>query len=99
MVLLTLSKKLTLDYNNVHPNLFSNMKQIDKIRDNCINNVETQYAQRMEELVNELRLEDAEAILSEMTVDEEQQPHWFFMDDITDWKIDDLSNIIWEEIE
>tara|TARA_E500000331_G_scaffold324862_1_gene341520 strand:+ start:11597 stop:11824 length:228 start_codon:yes stop_codon:yes gene_type:complete len=75
------------------------MKQIDKIRDNCINNVETQYAQRMEELVNELRLEDAESILSEMTVDEEQQPQWFFMDDITDWKIDDLSNIIWEEIE
>tara|TARA_B100001250_G_scaffold403289_1_gene417608 strand:- start:2612 stop:2773 length:162 start_codon:yes stop_codon:yes gene_type:complete len=53
----------------------------------------------MEELVNELRLEDAESILSEMTVDEEQQPQWFFMDDITDWKIDDLSNIIWEEIE
>ena len=42
------------------------MRQIDKIRNTCIDSVETQYASRMEKLVNELRLEDAESILSEI---------------------------------
>ena len=76
------------------------MKQIDRIRNNCINSVETQYATRMEKLVNELRLEDAEAILSEMAV-EDDSSQWFFMDDLTNWNLDELpiDQIVWEEHE
>ena len=54
------------------------MRQIDKIRNTCIDSVETQYASRMEQLVNELRLEDAESILSEMSVDDDTS-QWFFI--------------------
>ena len=66
------------------------MRQIDKIRNTCIDSVETQYASRMEKLVNELRLEDAESILSEMSVDDDTS-QWFFMDDITNWNLDELT--------
>ena len=73
------------------------MRQIDKIRNTCIDSVETQYASRMEKLVNELRLEDAESILSEMSVDDDTS-QWFFMDDITNWNLDELplDQIGWE---
>ena len=76
------------------------MKQIDRIRNNCINSGETQYATRMEKLVNELRLEDAEAILSEMAV-EDDSSQWFFMDDLTNWNLDELpiDQIVWEDQE
>ena len=76
------------------------MRQIDKIRNTCIDSVETQYANRMEQLVNELRLEDAESILSEMSVDDDTS-QWFFMDDITNWNLDELplDQIVWEDQE
>ena len=76
------------------------MRQIDKIRNTCIDSVETQYANRMEKLVNELRLEDAESILSEMSVDDDTS-QWFFMDDITNWNLDELplDQIVWEDQE
>jgi|TARA_B100001250_G_C19622656_1_gene710103 hypothetical protein len=76
------------------------MRQIDRIRNTCINTVETQYASRMEKLVNELRLEDAESILSEMAVDDDTS-QWFFMDDITNWNLDELplDQIVWEDQE
>tara|TARA_R100000742_G_C4273078_1_gene92524 strand:- start:296 stop:526 length:231 start_codon:yes stop_codon:yes gene_type:complete len=76
------------------------MRQIDKIRNTCIDSVETQYASRMEKLVNELRLEDAESILSEMSVDDDTS-QWFFMDDITNWNLDELplDQIVWEDQE
>ena len=76
------------------------MRQIDRIRNTCINTVETQYASRMEKLVNELRLEDAESILSEMSVDDDTS-QWFFMDDITNWNLDELplDQIVWEDQE
>lgn len=76
------------------------MRQIDKIRNTCIDSVETQYASRMEQLVNELRLEDAESILSEMSVDDDTS-QWFFMDDITNWNLDELplDQIVWEDQE
>ena len=76
------------------------MRQIDKIRNTCIDSVETQYASRMEQLVNELRLEDAESILSEMSVDDDTS-QWSFMDDITNWNLDELplDQIVWEDQE
>ena len=76
------------------------MRQIDKIRNTCIDSVETQYASRMEQLVNELRLEDAESILSELSVDDDTS-QWFFMDDITNWNLDELplDQIVWEDQE
>ena len=76
------------------------MRQIDKIRNTCIDSVETQYASRMEKLVNELRLEDAESILSEMSVDDDTS-QWFFIDDITNWNLDELplDQIVWEDQE
>tara|TARA_B100000902_G_scaffold251355_1_gene237856 strand:+ start:2074 stop:2304 length:231 start_codon:yes stop_codon:yes gene_type:complete len=76
------------------------MRQIDRIRNTCINTVETQYASRMDKLVNELRLEDAEAILSEMAVDDDTS-QWYFMDDITNWNLDELplDQIVWEDQE
>tara|TARA_B100000945_G_scaffold108308_1_gene85872 strand:- start:248 stop:478 length:231 start_codon:yes stop_codon:yes gene_type:complete len=76
------------------------MRQIDKIRNTCIDSVETQYANRMDKLVNELRLEDAESILSEMSVDDDTS-QWFFMDDITNWNLDELplDQIVWEDQE
>lgn len=76
------------------------MKQIDRIRNTCINSVESQYANRMEKLVDELRLEDAEAILSEMAV-EDDTSQWFFMDDLTNLNLDELpiDEIVWEDQE
>ena len=76
------------------------MRQIDKIRNTCIDSVETQYASRMEKLVNELRLEDAESILSEMSVDDDTS-QWFFMDDLTNLNLDELplDQIVWEDQE
>tara|TARA_B100000287_G_scaffold350060_1_gene338779 strand:- start:1238 stop:1402 length:165 start_codon:yes stop_codon:yes gene_type:complete len=54
----------------------------------------------MEKLVNELRLEDAEAILSEMAV-EDDTSQWFFMDDLTNLNLDELpiDEIVWEDQE
>jgi len=42
---------------------------IDKIRDKSITELENHYAKQMQQMVDELRIEDAEAILSEMIVD------------------------------
>jgi hypothetical protein len=46
------------------------MKMIDKIREQCIDMLEEQYATRMEILVNEELYDDAQAIVQEMVVPE-----------------------------
>ena len=43
------------------------MRQIDKIRQRCLEEIDNHYADRMTDLVDKLRLEDAEAIMHEMT--------------------------------
>ena len=47
------------------------MHQIDKIRLQCLQKMDTHYANRIEHLVDKVRLEDAEAVVSEMTVVDE----------------------------
>ena len=78
----------------------SSMRQIDKIRQQCLKALDDSYAGRMIELVDEMRLEDAEAILSEMAV-EDDSSQWFFMDDLTNWNLDELpiDQIVWEDQE
>ena len=43
------------------------MRQIEKIRQRCLEEIDNHYADQMTKLVDELRLEDAEAIMHEMT--------------------------------
>ena len=49
--------------------------------------------------VDEMRLEDAESILKEMvTTDDESDEETVFMDDLTDWSKEELSNIEFENL-
>ena len=62
------------------------MHQIDKIRLQCLQKMDTHYATRIEHLVDKVRLEDAEAVVSEMTVVDEDFLHDdLFLDDLTEW--------------
>mgnify|MGYP001346395789 CR=1 FL=1 len=74
-------------------------EQLRKIREDCLEQLDMQYASRMEELVDEMRLEDAESILKEMvTTDDESDEETVFMDDLTDWSKEELSNIEFENL-
>ena len=74
---------------------------IDKIRDNSITELENHYAKQMQQMVDELRIEDAEAILSEMIVDpsDVDDVTWSFIDDITGFTNEEIQNIQWHELD
>ena len=67
------------------------MHQIDKIRLQCLQTMENQYATRIERLIDEQLLEEAESIIHEMTVTEEDFLHDdLFLDDLTEWTDSEL---------
>ena len=59
---------------------------MDKIRNQCLAKMEEHYARRIEELIDEMKLEDAEALVQEMTFEgEEGEDCDLFLDDLTSW--------------
>ena len=76
------------------------MKMIDKIREQCIDMLEEQYATRMEILVNEELYDDAQAIVQEMVVPEyDINESWSFVDDLTHLNDSDLGDLEWQVTE
>ena len=70
------------------------MRQIDKIRLKCLTTMEDHYATRIENLIDEQLLEEAESLCHEMSVTAEDFLHDdLFLDDLTEWSKDDLDNI------
>ena len=60
--------------------------KMDKIRNQCLAKMEEHYAKRIEKLIDEMSLEDAESLCQEMTyTGEEYQDVDLFLDDLTDW--------------
>ena len=75
------------------------MRQIEKIRQRCLEEIDNHYAGRMTKLVDDLRLEDAEAIMHEMTYSgNEDDDVDLFLDDLTEWNNDDLNGIYFEDL-
>ena len=59
---------------------------MDKIRNQCLAKMEEHYAKRIEKLIDEMRLEDAESLCLEMTFEgEEGEDCDLFLDDLTSW--------------
>tara|TARA_S200000501_G_scaffold41620_1_gene33867 strand:- start:3337 stop:3546 length:210 start_codon:yes stop_codon:yes gene_type:complete len=62
--------------------------------------MENQYATRIERLIDEQLLEEAESIIHEMTVTEEDFLHDdLFLDDLTEWTEDDMKGIYFTNLE
>tara|TARA_B100001093_G_scaffold286313_1_gene273490 strand:- start:720 stop:1007 length:288 start_codon:yes stop_codon:yes gene_type:complete len=60
--------------------------RMEAIRHLSLGKMEEQYAKRMEELVSDMQLETAEALLEEMTyTGSEEYDCDLFLDDLTDW--------------
>ena len=60
--------------------------KMDKIRNQCLAKMEEHYAKRIEKLIDEMRLEDAESLCQEMTFEgDEGEDCDIFLDDLTDW--------------
>ena len=75
------------------------MHQIDKIRLECLTTMEDHYATRIEYLVDNQLLDDAEALVFEMTVDDEEFLHDdLFLDDLTEWTDTELENITFQDL-
>ena len=76
------------------------MRQVDLIRNQCLEQLEQTYAVRLTQLVDELRLEDAESVMQEMVIEDDiEDADWTFMDDLTEFNNEDLDNIEFEQIE
>ena len=76
------------------------MRQIYLIRNQCLEQLEQTYAVRLTQLVDELRLEDAESVMQEMVIENDiEDADWTFMDDLTEFNNEDLDNIEFEQIE
>jgi len=61
-------------------------KRMEAIRHLSLGKMEEQYAKIMEELVSDMQLETAEALLQEMTyTGSEEYDCDLFLDDLTDW--------------
>ena len=76
------------------------MRQIDLNRNQCLEQLEQTYAVRLTQLVDELRLEDAESVMQEMVIENDiEDADWTFMDDLTEFNNEDLDNIEFEQIE
>ena len=75
------------------------MRQIEKIRQRCLEEIDNHYADQMTKLVDELRLEDAEAIMHEMTYSgNEDDDVDLFLDDLTEWNNEELNGIYFEDL-
>ena len=75
------------------------MRQIEKIRQRCLEEIDNHYAGRMTQLVDDLRLEDAEAIMHEMTYSgNDDDDVDLFLDDLTEWNNDELNGIYFEDL-
>ena len=60
--------------------------RIDAIRNLSLAKMEEHYAMRIEKLVDEMKLEDAECLCQEMTFEGEEGGDCdLFLDDLTDW--------------
>ena len=61
-------------------------KEIEAIRRLSLTKMEEHYARRIEELIDDMKLEDAEALCQEMTFEgDEGEDCDIFLDDLTDW--------------
>ena len=61
-------------------------KETEAIRRLSLTKMEEHYARRIEKLIDEMKLEDAEALCQEMTFEgEEGEDCDIFLDDLTDW--------------
>ena len=59
---------------------------MDKIRNQCLVKMQKHYTKRIEKLIDEMRLEDAESLCQEMTFEgEEREDCDLFLDDLTSW--------------
>lgn len=59
---------------------------MDKIRNQCLVKMQKHYTKRIEKLIDEMRLEDAESLCQEMTFEgEEGEDCDLFLDDLTSW--------------
>jgi len=76
------------------------MQQIDKIRARCLQKMDNHYSTRIEYLVDNQRLDDAESLVFEMTVDDEEFLYDdLFLDDLTEWTEAELENIVFQDID
>jgi len=56
------------------------------IREMSLTKMDKQYSMRIEKLIDEMRLEDAESLVEEMTfTGDEGEDCDLFLDDLTDW--------------
>tara|TARA_B100001778_G_scaffold240523_1_gene200912 strand:- start:396 stop:647 length:252 start_codon:yes stop_codon:yes gene_type:complete len=61
-------------------------KEMEAIRRLSLTKMEEHYARRIEELIDDMKLEDAEALCQEMTFEgDEGEDCDIFLDDLTDW--------------
>ena len=61
-------------------------KEMEAIRRLSLTKMEEHYARRIEKLIEDMKLEDAEALCQEMTFEgDEGEDCDIFLDDLTDW--------------
>ena len=61
-------------------------KEMEAIRRLSLTKMEEHYARRIEKLIDDMKLEDAEALCQEMTFEgDEGEDCDIFLDDLTDW--------------
>ena len=60
--------------------------RMEAIRNLSLTKMEEHYAKRIEELIDDMKLEDAESLVQEMTFEgDEGDDCDLFLDDLTDW--------------
>ena len=60
--------------------------RMEAIRNLSLTKMEEHYAKRIEELIDDMKLEDAESLVQEMTFEgDEGEDCDIFLDDLTDW--------------
>ena len=60
--------------------------RMEAIRNLSLTKMEEHYAKRIEELIDDMKLEDAESLVQEMTFEgDEDEDCDLFLDDLTDW--------------
>ena len=60
--------------------------RMEAIRNLSLTKKEEHYAKRIEELIDDMKLEDAESLVQEMTFEgDEGEDCDLFLDDLTDW--------------
>ena len=60
--------------------------RMEAIRNLSLTKMEEHYAKRIDELIDDMKLEDAESLVQEMTFEgDEGEDCDLFLDDLTDW--------------